>query len=64
MTGGNLVVLTHGPVTSNSINIVNLNVTMVAYFCHHLSDLSVDLSDLYVDMSVIYVDLSEKYRHN
>ena len=38
---------------------------MVAYFCHHLSDIYVDLSDLYVillDLSVelsdIYVDLS------
>ena len=32
--------------------------SMVAYFCHHLSDNYVDLSDLYVDLSVIYVDLS------
>ena len=45
--------------------------TMVAYFCHHLSDNYVDLSDLYVVLSVIYVDLSdhyvdlsEKYTHN
>ena len=45
--------------------------TMVAYFCHHLSDNYVDLSALYVDLSVIYVDLSdhyvdlsEKYHHN
>ena len=44
---------------------------MVAYFCHQLSDIYVDLSNLYVEMSVIYVDmsdhyvdLSEKYQHN
>ena len=35
--------------------------TMVAYFCHHLSDLYVDLSDLYVDLSDFYVDLSDLY---
>ena len=34
--------------------------TMVAYFCHHLSDNYVDLSDIYVDLSDHYVDLSEK----
>ena len=33
--------------------------TMVAYFCHHMSDNYVALSDVYVDLSVIYVDLSE-----
>ena len=32
--------------------------TMVAYFCHHLSDNYVDLSDLYVDLSDLYVDMS------
>ena len=39
--------------------------SMVAYFCHHLSDNYVDLSvlcvvlsDLYVDLSDLYVDLS------
>ena len=39
---------------------------MVAYFCHHLSDLNVDLSVIYVDLSDRdpYVDLSEKYHHN
>ena len=36
-----------------------LLVSMVAYFCHHLSDNYVDLSDLYVDLSVIYVELSD-----
>ena len=35
--------------------------SMVAYFCHHLSDNYVDLSDLYIDLSVIYVDLSDHY---
>ena len=35
--------------------------SMVAYFCHYLSDNYVDLSDLYVDSSVIYVDLSDHY---
>ena len=35
--------------------------TMVAYFCHHLSDNYVDLSDNYVDLSDHYVDLSENY---
>ena len=45
--------------------------SMVAYFCHYLSDnyvdLSdnyVDLSDFYVDLSDLYVDLSENYHHN
>ena len=33
--------------------------TMVAYFCHHMSDNYVALSDVYVDLSVIYVDLSD-----
>ena len=35
--------------------------TMVAYFCHHLSDNYVDLSDLYVDLSDLYVDLPDLY---
>ena len=35
--------------------------TMVAYFCHHLSDNYVDLSDVYVDLSDLYVDLSDLY---
>ena len=50
---------------------MNTSSSMVAYFCHHLSDNYVDLSDLYVDLSDIYVDLSdnyvdlsEKYLHN
>ena len=34
---------------------------MVAFFCHHLSDNSVDLSDLYVVLSDLYVDLSDLY---
>ena len=38
--------------------------SMVAKFCHHMSDNYVDSSDLYVGSSVIYVDLSEKYTHN
>ena len=49
----------------------NLNNSMVAYFCIHLSDHYVDLSnlyvdvpDIYVDLSDHYVDLSEKYHHN
>ena len=37
------------------------NKTMVAYFCHHLSDNYVDLSDNYVDLSDLYVDLSDHY---
>ena len=35
--------------------------SMVAYFCHHLSDNYVDLSDRYVVLSDIYVDLSDLY---
>ena len=31
--------------------------SMVAYFCHHLSENYVDLSDLYVVLSDLYVDL-------
>ena len=37
-----------------------IKASMVAYFCHHLSDNYVDLSDILNDVSVIYVDLSEK----
>ena len=33
---------------------------MVAYFCHQLSDISVNSSDIYVNSSDIYVDLSGK----
>ena len=36
-------------------------ISMVAYFCHHLSDIYDDLSDLYVDLSDLYVDLSDLY---
>ena len=39
------------------MNCTTLN-TMVAYFCHHLSDNYVDMSDIYVDLSDLYVDLS------
>ena len=35
--------------------------SMMAYFCHHLSDNYVDLSDIYVDLSDLYVDLSDLY---
>ena len=35
--------------------------SMVAYFCHLLSDNYVDLSDLYVVLSDLYVDLSDLY---
>ena len=35
--------------------------SMVAYFCHHLSDNYVDLSAIYVDLSDFYVDLSDLY---
>ena len=35
--------------------------SMVAYFCHHLSDNYVDLSDLFVVLSDPYVDLSDHY---
>ena len=42
-----------------------INIPIVAYFWHHLSDnyvdfldLNVVLSDLYVDLSDLYVDLS------
>ena len=37
--------------------------SMVAYFCHHLSDNYVDLSDLYVVLSDLYVHLSDLYVH-
>ena len=30
-----------------------LNIGVVAYFCHHLTDNYFDLSDLYVDLSLI-----------
>jgi hypothetical protein len=33
-------------------------ISMVAYFCPHLSDNYVDLSDDYVDLSDLCVDLS------
>ena len=36
-------------------------IDMVAYFCHRLSDLYVDLSYLYVVLSDLYVDLSDLY---
>ena len=36
-------------------------ISMVAYFCHHLSDNNVDLSDLCVVLSDRYVDLSDLY---
>ena len=42
------------------IAFINLT-SMVAYFCHHLSDNYVDLSDNYVDLSDLYVDLSAIY---
>ena len=35
--------------------------SLVAYFCHNLSDNYVDLSDLYVDLLDHYVDLSDLY---
>ena len=35
--------------------------SLVAYFCHHLSDNYVDLSDLYVVLLDLYVDLSDLY---
>ena len=35
--------------------------SLVAYFCHHLSDNYVDLSDVYVVLSDLYVDLSDLY---
>ena len=38
-----------------------LNIGVVAYFCHHLTDNYFDLSDLYVDLSVNNVDLSDHY---
>ena len=38
-----------------------ITICMVAYFCHHLSDNSVDLSDNSVDLSDNYVDLSDNY---
>ena len=33
---------------------------MVAYFCHHWSDLNTDLSYVYNDLSDLYVDLLRK----
>ena len=37
---------------------------MVAYFCHHLSDLYVNLSDIYVDLLDLFVDLSDIHVFN
>ena len=34
---------------------------MVAYFCHHLSDVYVDLSDNYVHLSDIYIHFSDDF---
>ena len=36
---------------------------MVVYFCHHLSDIYVDLSDLYVDLSHIHVLENKCHTH-
>ena len=47
--------------TDSQVDLVVRLGSMVAYFCHHLSDLYVDLSDLYVDLSDLYVDLSDLY---
>ena len=38
--------------------------SMVPFFCQHLSDYYDDLSDLYADLSIIHVDLSEKNHIN
>ena len=48
---------------SLSLNVLSsaLLFSMVACFCHHLSDNYVDLSDIYVDSLVIYVDLIDHY---
>ena len=35
--------------------------SIMAYFCHHLSDNYADLSDTYVVLSDTYVDLSDTY---
>ena len=56
----------HRPLTLLKNYLANLYQTwyvssMVAYFCHHLSDNYVDLSDNYVDLSDLYVDLSDLY---
>ena len=48
------------PLNTIEINELYIN-TMVAYFCHHLSDNYVDLSDLYVVLSNLYVVLSDLY---
>ena len=40
---------------------VQVSFSMVAYFCHHLSDNYVNLSENYVDLSDLYVDLSDHY---
>ena len=61
--GYELVAWTRWMFLKSSIHRLSL-VTMVAYFCHHLSDNYVDLSVIYVDLSDHYVDLSEKYHHN
>ena len=37
------------------------HLSMVAYFCHHLSDNYVDLLDLYVVLSDLYVGLLDLY---
>ena len=39
--------------TDSQVDFVVKLGSMVAYFCHHLSDLYVDFSDLYVDLSLI-----------
>ena len=44
-------------ILSTTQSVINY-MTMVAYFCHHLSDFYVDLSDFYVDLSDLCVDLS------
>ena len=38
-----------------------LYISMVAYFCHHLSNNYVGLSDLYFVLSDLYFDLSDLY---
>lgn len=40
---------------------IMLQLSMVAWFCHHLSDIHVDLSDPDADLPDNHVDLSDPY---
>ena len=50
--------ITPGPLPNPTSELSSDPITLVAYFCHHLSDNYIDLSDLYVILSDLYVILS------